>query len=304
MGECPFCGEAVDAALILHGGPCPRCFNEIPGEEAATDPGAAKQAEEAAAVEAKVQRQRWKSGALVALLLAGMGGTYGYYAKKKADEEAILYMEFEVADDLFFIDPEELAALSEAPEPTPPPTGTPTGTPTGSPGGDTPRPPRGQPEGSSEGADQPDFGALEGKGEAAVAAGKDVPKEGSPTPGGTTLTGTSTLLPGVEARINTDQVLSSRDAIGRHIDSMMKVQAGRVRYCYVRALKVNPDFSGDFKLRFTVKEDGSTRDVSVTGAGLDPNFEACMVQEVATWRFAQLSMEAPVVYPLPLKRGR
>lgn len=36
----PFCEGEVDAALPRDGGPCPHGLNVIPGEDAATDPGA------------------------------------------------------------------------------------------------------------------------------------------------------------------------------------------------------------------------------------------------------------------------
>jgi len=39
LDACPFCGGQVDRQIVLYGGSCPRCFADIPGEEAATDPG-------------------------------------------------------------------------------------------------------------------------------------------------------------------------------------------------------------------------------------------------------------------------
>ena len=52
MSECPFCGASVSEDLITYGGSCPKCFGEIPGEEAPTDPGA-----EARAIQEKKDRR-------------------------------------------------------------------------------------------------------------------------------------------------------------------------------------------------------------------------------------------------------
>ena len=41
MAYCPFCQTPVPTNLVTYGGPCPKCFGMIPGEEAPTDPGEA-----------------------------------------------------------------------------------------------------------------------------------------------------------------------------------------------------------------------------------------------------------------------
>ena len=46
--NCPFCESEVSEQLALYGGRCPTCFGDIPGEEAATDPGEAVKQQEAA----------------------------------------------------------------------------------------------------------------------------------------------------------------------------------------------------------------------------------------------------------------
>ena len=39
MSTCPFCNKEISEELTLYGGYCPHCLIEVPGEEAATDPG-------------------------------------------------------------------------------------------------------------------------------------------------------------------------------------------------------------------------------------------------------------------------
>ncbi len=79
MERCPFCDGQVEESLIINGGPCPICLNEIPGEETATDPGAAQQAETAAAEQA-AQKSRTRLMSVVgvfALIGVGVGTWFG-----------------------------------------------------------------------------------------------------------------------------------------------------------------------------------------------------------------------------------
>ncbi len=73
MGRCPFCQESVERDILVNGGRCPHCLIEIPGEEAATDPGEdalARQAEE----EEAARRSPGPLIAAAALLVALVGG--------------------------------------------------------------------------------------------------------------------------------------------------------------------------------------------------------------------------------------
>lgn len=68
MEHCPFCNTTVDEDLIRFGGTCPSCYGEIPGEEAATDPGEVVKAALVQADEARVRR-RMLVPALVTLVV-------------------------------------------------------------------------------------------------------------------------------------------------------------------------------------------------------------------------------------------
>lgn len=73
MGQCPFCRESVDADVLVNGGRCPSCLIEIPGEEAATDPGEDALARQAAETEA-ARRSPLPMVAAAALALVVAGG--------------------------------------------------------------------------------------------------------------------------------------------------------------------------------------------------------------------------------------
>jgi len=75
MGPCPFCGKGVERDILVNGGRCPHCLIEIPGEEAATNPGEGALAQQAA--ESRAARPRWPLAlGLVALLAAAAGGAW------------------------------------------------------------------------------------------------------------------------------------------------------------------------------------------------------------------------------------
>jgi hypothetical protein len=73
MGQCPFCRESVDEDVLVNGGRCPSCLIEIPGEEAATDPGEDALARQVAETEA-ARRSPLPMVAAAALAVIVAGG--------------------------------------------------------------------------------------------------------------------------------------------------------------------------------------------------------------------------------------
>ena len=96
MSSCPFCQGEIADDLERFGGPCPHCFNEIPGEEAATDPGVAAQAAEKQAQQLQAKKRGVRTvllGGAALLLLAGGGGWFGYQEHLKQQQIAALASE-------------------------------------------------------------------------------------------------------------------------------------------------------------------------------------------------------------------
>ncbi|TNE84387.1 MAG: hypothetical protein EP330_29675 [Deltaproteobacteria bacterium] len=96
MEPCPFCNTAVNADLIRFGGTCPSCFGEIPGEEAATDPGEAVKAAQAKEDEQRAQRRMlvpMLGLVAVGFALSGVACFLGYQAMNTQTELAV-----EIAD--------------------------------------------------------------------------------------------------------------------------------------------------------------------------------------------------------------
>jgi len=94
------------------GGPCPHCFNEIPGEESVTDPGSEVRRSEAAQEE-RVEKSRTLTQVLLALVvLAMIGSAVGWYGwQRQIERQAIddlLSLEF---DEHTFTTLEEIEAM-------------------------------------------------------------------------------------------------------------------------------------------------------------------------------------------------
>ena len=78
MYSCPFCQSSISEELALHGGYCPSCLIEVPGEESATDPGVA--ADASAPVEAAtggVPARLVAAVAFIGVAVAGVALTTG-----------------------------------------------------------------------------------------------------------------------------------------------------------------------------------------------------------------------------------
>lgn len=114
MGECPFCGNAVEDDLITFGGTCPRCFAEIPGSEAATDPG-----EDVKAAQARKDQMRATMRTVLPLIVAvpviGFLALVALYFGVLRPEPQVVLLDFDEGDD--YPIPELVAA---APEPEKP----------------------------------------------------------------------------------------------------------------------------------------------------------------------------------------
>ena len=89
MGTCPFCRASISEELLRVGGRCPSCLIEIPGEEAATNPGEVAVAQQAAA-EAASRRSPvpFIVGGIVALLVV-IGGGVAYFASGDGEVEVV-----------------------------------------------------------------------------------------------------------------------------------------------------------------------------------------------------------------------
>lgn len=273
MESCPFCRADVDEELILYGGNCPSCLNEIPGEEAPTDPGA--QAKANAEIEAEAVKKRSRApmiiGGLLAVLVA-VGG--GIYATQQPEPEAPMEMPEIVIDrDISgHINPDE-------PEGEDPPEELASASPGAAPRNDAP----------------PTGGQV-------VASPQAPPDRGSIAPSGPK-GGINSFDPGVALNplgsvSASSKILTSESEINAMVASTLGTYTSRLQRCYNSRLKDREDLSGTWNIAFTITRQGKASRVSVSPRGAsDAPLEACLQKTVTAFTFQKIAQEKPVSFP-------
>jgi hypothetical protein len=307
LAECPFCAATIAEDLVTYGGPCPKCFAEIPGEDAPTDPGAEARA---------VQERRDRRGATIKAFLglaamAAMVSCTGVVALTVVlwPEPQVAVLDFDAAE---FDYPEfELVGRDEAAPAVEEPA--------------APAPSKGKPKvPNAEAYAGNDAGlgpgvqagqALDGTDAAADAGGPRGPR-GSDAPVAGPSGTDGALAPTEPARgdigldINVQyerraEVLSDPEQIRVMIGKLMAAQTGRLNYCYEQRLKTAPDLGGRWLIQFTVEKDGSVSGASATGRDRsDAEFEACLAKNIdEKWGFDRIIRAQPVQRTLTFRPG-
>jgi outer membrane biosynthesis protein TonB len=275
--SCPFCSGKVDPDLIV-----------FPGEEAATDPGAAAQAREVEAQKVAEKKQSTRVGlvvALVALVGIGVGGiAYKMHLDEEARKQAILSFEFE-EEEMFVID------VSDLPK-----------------GGDA----------QAQADAVADAGAAQDSSRRASAAAAS--KGGSTTAADPSWSSDRFADAGGDADASSDEVkkaevgglpqrkgitigggpstsVASRGAaltdpgqIQEMAKRVMKANGGQLKACYEQRLKADESVRGAWTVTFTINTDGATSGVKVQPRNkADEELQACMGRKVEGWTFQRIS---------------
>ncbi|MSQ02811.1 MAG: AgmX/PglI C-terminal domain-containing protein [Myxococcales bacterium] len=283
---CPYCKGGITPDLLRAGGNCPHCMLEIPGEEAATDPGL-EQKQKLAAVHIALERRRKDRsrtiGAVAAALLLGLGGV-GYRQMQLGEEELIYEL-----DDVYMAPRDGLIASQERPATLPGPV-TP---PPKKPGtrrdphlpslGDLPSLPSG-----ARGADAPGVASVTytpggGRADATVGAtGGDV--------------GASTLG-SVDIKVSRSNtiVLEDDEEIRAMAKEISGAYAPQIETCVAARLKADASFKGSWRVTFKIMPDGTVGKISTTPLDAqDEAVDACIRRQVGGWRFHKISHEVTV----------
>lgn len=275
MAHCPFCQAPVPTDLVTYGGPCPKCFGMIPGEEAPTDPGeVVKKA--LANADDKVRKQRQSAPLLVAvpLVVATVLIAVGYALWPAPQVEPIV---FDGEMDMSAVPVAYLEAPAEAPvEP-----------------GKPPRPrtePRPQPGAAPTVARDPAPTAAPRPttGNDAVASADPLPAPGAaPRPSS-----------GFSVDVSTQRrsgTLTDPDQIKAMVDQRMTQQSGKLKACYEQTLKADENLAGRWRIAYTVTSKGTVSDVSATGLTVkNAAFETCMTDMLKRWTFDPIARDQPV----------
>lgn len=297
MVECPFCGSEVTEDLVTYGGTCPKCFAEIPGDEAPTDPGA----EVRAAQERKDRRGRTLRMAFAFSLLLALVSCTGVTALG-----VVLWPKPQVAEMLDF---------DTLDVPLPDLVGAPSGelggatAPAPTTGPKTPRPPGPKPT-NGGGTPAPTVNPV-----APVPVAEPTSGTGTrprPQPGGdlgpadpTRGTGSASKGPGglddltiggPAVRRDSNTVLSDPDAIRMMVGERLREQIPGLQICYDRRLKVDPTLKGRWLITFNVLPSGKVSGATATGLDRqDAQLEQCLTHHVETnWVFGKINVTQPV----------
>lgn len=267
MGHCPFCGTKIPETTLLYGGSCPKCFGEIPGEEAATDPGAEVRARQA---RSDSRRAVFKT-VIPLLLVVPMLGVLMIVALGFVlwNRDPVLEpIDFDAMEDGGFEyeivaiplpeekDPDEDTQKAVRPQP----------------GVAQPRPQNG---GTSKPRPKPQVvdskQGLKGLGAlgSALDDSTNVSREGSEI-------------------CNPDQILQM-------VGKVMRKNQGSLGHCYTEARNRNPQLSGRWRASFVIAKTGWPQDVSFTGRLMqDAQLESCLAATVAKWKFDKICSTQPV----------
>lgn len=304
MAHCPFCHGDVTENLLINGGTCPLCFGEIPGEETPTDPG-----EE---VKGQIRQQdldRARRRALtpvfvmapvvgIALVVAAIS-----LRPQEKIEEIELDGSFSFEFDPLAYDPSTAPAATEVAEPK---------------------------LGREAVGRQPAVANLIGRGTSAAqpttedlagrldgVRGTEAEATGGPRGSGTEVAdrGDRQLAPfgstggsgsiedmdfSLTASRDSMRVLESEDDIRAAVRVLFDERKGQIQQCYERALKVDSEFSGTWRLALTVGTNGKVteHDAIAVEAG-NEQFEECIESRAAGWALPG-RLAKPRTFTLPL----
>jgi hypothetical protein len=293
---CPFCHAGITAHLAAHGGPCPSCFAEIPGEEAATNPGEEVLAQQQAEAQKRVEARQRRPLLLAAPIVLVLVGAAAWSLRPQPVVELVF-------DDMeFVIEPQyerwtgDATAANDATPGKRAPRGTKTGTaPTLSGPGDVPTPVDGG--GTAEGGStrRPGFQPPP---EGGVRSIDGTPSVGSA--GGGSADDDDLALGTVRRKA---ALLESKEDISKAVKDMLRSRVPRLQQCFERSLNATPGLAGKWTLHFVVGTDGKADEASATGQQMhDKGFEDCIVKEMSGWSiYAQLAKPWPVSLPVSFR---
>ena len=276
MSTCPFCSAEIDEGLSRFGGNCPHCFNVIPGEEAATDPGVP-------AVTPPVSEPESGSNKMVLvfafLAVVAVGASFGLMGKEKESPEPTAPVE--ELDQTAQIEAEEQRVAEEA----------------------------AVLEAEKAAAAAAELEAEEAAAEAAWRRQQKAKEEAERTQATSQASATTSssstssspvsslsALPTGPTREVVEVVLSTPSDINRAVRNSLKRYKGQLNQCYDKQLVVEDSLQGTWQIAFTVEESGTTSGVVITPkSNSNPDFESCMLRQVSGWTFPRISAPHPYV---------
>lgn len=299
--NCPFCETEVSEQLALYGGRCPTCFGDIPGEEAATDPGeAVKQIQ--AAEDARRTKMKVYAPILFSLpIIVGLVSFTAYTLMKPEPELEVMDL-----DAIEFSMPEMDMLIVAADEPTEDAAeksqksrsskrrskvgerrvklGD-----TANSGGDE----KGMLD-ALGGDEEPSGDGLRGPRRAGTADA--MPEFLGSTGGERMQTGLKTdgsTLGSVSVGVGQTRLTNAKQ-IQQMVIRVLQRQLPALGTCYESRLRADSSLSGKWTLYFTVTSEGRAGKPRAVGQSMkDELLETCLVNKMNKWRFQPIKGTVP-----------
>lgn len=324
MDACPFCGGQVDKHIVMYGGSCPHCFADIPGEEAATDPGENVKKQLAQEDKKRASRRTLLPLLLAAPVVLALVGVAAWLALRPEPELAVLDLD-EGAWYTPDLDQLVVANVPDGPKADAVEAGN------GS-VGNTPaqagkvadrgvgsaEPVAGSPEGTRPSIEIKRPNMSGGSDDSALLTDLTAAKVDDTPRGVRVATGdkgvSTDLNLNVSAGVSTSGLasggvvdmgaisqelpaLSNPQQIAEMVQGTLRKRLPALRVCYENSLRATPNLAGKWTLTFTVETDGRVSSPAATGQEMaDGSFEECLVRRISEWRFQK------IVKPLPVKK--
>lgn len=289
MAHCPFCNGAIDEAIDRFGGTCPSCFGEIPGDEAATDPGEEVKAQQEAAIQRRAQARSLRPLLLAIPVVLGTVAIALYAVFKPVPEAVALNLD----DAEYWQQDYEglMVVTASAPEEPEVPAST------GSGGARTPAASDDAPDAVASIRRPGASGEALGGGTRTVAqgGGGDEPKITMNTSGGSAANPFAELSVSVQRKREKGVRLTNDNDIIEMIKAVVATETPKLQSCYDRRLKVRDDLAGAWQLRFTVNRDGNVKAARAIGQDVaDEELESCIADRLSGWTFQPIKADLPV----------
>jgi len=101
------------------------------------------------------------------------------------------------------------------------------------------------------------------------------------------------------------EVLTDADAIRKMIGDLMKQNIPRLKQCYERELKRDPELAGRWLIKYTVNKEGKAVNASASGRDRsNAELETCMANVIESrWAFDRIVRDQPVQKTLTFRPG-
>jgi len=272
MPSCPFCQTTITEELSLHGGHCPSCLIEIPGEESVTNPGVVAGPAPVAVPETPGNGIRM--GVLGALGFALAIGLVWWSNLPDPEPEApVVAVKTGSPIPLSAHEDQPLAVEPDGDE--------------AADAAAASAPKRGRASRTKyvkSRAQPPDLSAATARDASVLPTGTVAGLGSAPADVFSTI--------GAAPRSRSQQSIVLKDSlqIEEMIGRVLTRGAKQLEQCYSQALKMNEGLKGAWYVDFTITPEGKPIAVSVEAlGGANADIERCISRNVARWRFQRVS---------------